>query len=173
MASVKRMISFVLPPDFEIVCNNELLKWPVSSGQNRRKPQETLPHRDNARLMVLNRETNSLHHQSFADLTEYLGEGDVLIINKARVNRAKLVGRKKTGGRVEVILVSSVGHPLMWKALTRPQMKPGTVFYLNTTCEVEVKGKTEIGESLLEFKNGSPDHLMKTSGVIALLGSRP
>ena len=61
--------------------------------------------RDEARLLVLNRGTGKVGHLRFFHLPELLREGDLLVLNDARVMPARLRARRQTGGAVEVLLV--------------------------------------------------------------------
>ncbi len=59
--------------------------------------------RDHCQLLILHPD-GRIEHQRFYDVVDYLEKGDVLVINDAKVSRAKLCGRKSTGTAVEVIL---------------------------------------------------------------------
>ncbi|RKG80930.1 tRNA preQ1(34) S-adenosylmethionine ribosyltransferase-isomerase QueA [Corallococcus exercitus] len=68
--------------------------------------QAPLPNRDASRLMVVSRATGAWSHQHFTDLVDLLREGDLLVLNDARVIPARLLGQKSgTGGRVELLVV--------------------------------------------------------------------
>ena len=70
-------------------------------------------HRDEARLMVLNRKTQTIEHKMFKDLIEYFDEGDLMVLNNTKVFPARMYGEKeKTGARIEVFLL----RELMQKA---------------------------------------------------------
>ena len=59
--------------------------------------------RDEARLMVLHRDTQSVEHRLFKDLLDYLHEGDVVVANNTKVFPALLYGEKeKTGAKITV-----------------------------------------------------------------------
>ena len=62
--------------------------------------------RDSSRLMVIDRKRKTVEHRHFYDITEYLKEGDCLIVNDSRVLPARIYGTKKTGARVEFLLLS-------------------------------------------------------------------
>ncbi len=64
-----------------------------------------LGERDASRLMLVDRRTGALGHAMFRDLPGLLRRGDVLVLNDTRVFRARLRGRKTTGGAVEFLLV--------------------------------------------------------------------
>jgi S-adenosylmethionine:tRNA ribosyltransferase-isomerase len=74
--------------------------------------------RDQARLMVVHRDTGSLEHRSFRDLPDYLNEGDVLVINDTKVLKARLIGTKETGGKVEILLTERIGDRT-WRCMVK------------------------------------------------------
>ena len=62
--------------------------------------------RDEAKLMVLHRDTEEIEHKTFKDLVDYFDEGDILVFNNTKVFPARLYGNKeKTGARIEVFLL--------------------------------------------------------------------
>ncbi|NJN55562.1 MAG: S-adenosylmethionine:tRNA ribosyltransferase-isomerase, partial [Anaerolineae bacterium] len=78
--------------------------------------QRPLPQRDASRLMVLDRASSRLHHQQFSNVLDYLQPGDVLVVNDSRVIPARLHGRKRSGGQVEILLLSQIDS-VRWQAL--------------------------------------------------------
>ncbi|UCD63238.1 MAG: tRNA preQ1(34) S-adenosylmethionine ribosyltransferase-isomerase QueA [Candidatus Zixiibacteriota bacterium] len=94
--------------------------------------------RDESRLMVLNRATGRIEIHPFADFASYPGSGDVLVINNTRVFKARLLGNRATGGRVEVFLVRRAqDDPLVWQAMVRPsrRVKKGERVFFGQTDE--------------------------------------
>lgn len=67
--------------------------------------QTPIEPRDASRLLVLDRHTGEIAHQTFHDLLEYLRPGDLLVGNDSRVIPARLHGVKPTGGTVEIFLL--------------------------------------------------------------------
>lgn len=68
--------------------------------------QTPLEKRDNSKLMVLNRQSNTIEHKHFYDIIDYLKEGDILVRNNTKVLPARIFGTKlETGGNVEVLLL--------------------------------------------------------------------
>ena len=65
--------------------------------------------RDGSRLMRLDRRTGALAHHRFDALAERLEPGDALVVNDTAVVPARLLGRKDSGGRVEVFLIDYAG----------------------------------------------------------------
>lgn len=71
--------------------------------------QVPLERRDESRLLVLDRSTGRTEHKRFHDVKEFLRPGDVLVVNDTRVIPARMHGRRKTGGKVEVLLLRDLG----------------------------------------------------------------
>lgn len=66
--------------------------------------QHPAPRRDASRLMLVDRARGAWRHLRFTDLPELVDERDLLVVNNTRVIPARLLGRKKSGGRVELLL---------------------------------------------------------------------
>jgi len=82
--------------------------------------QRPASRRDQARLMVVDRAQQSIHHDIFAHIGRYLHPGDVLVVNDTKVIPARLRGRKvDTGGKVEVLLLHE-RHTGIWEVLLKP-----------------------------------------------------
>jgi S-adenosylmethionine:tRNA ribosyltransferase-isomerase len=81
--------------------------------------------RDEARLMVLDRQTQTIEHKLFKDLVDYFDEGDVMIFNNTKVFPARLYGNKeKTGARIEVFLLRELNaESRLWDVLVDPARK--------------------------------------------------
>ncbi len=81
--------------------------------------------RDEARLMVLHRDSGKIEHRLFKDITDYFSEGDVMIMNNTRVFPARMYGNKeKTGAKIEVFLLRELNREsLLWDVLVDPARK--------------------------------------------------
>ena len=80
--------------------------------------QTPIEPRDHARMLVLDRATGDVSHQHIYDLPSYLRPGDLLVLNATRVIPARLLGRKETGGQVEIFLVRGLDEG-RWQAMVR------------------------------------------------------
>lgn len=89
--------------------------------------QHPCPERDQSRMLVVDRRAGTIREAVFSTLPDYLNAGDCLVLNDTRVIRARLHGRKATGGKVEIFLLHEES-PGTWTALVRPsaKVKPGT-----------------------------------------------
>ncbi|MCX7546667.1 tRNA preQ1(34) S-adenosylmethionine ribosyltransferase-isomerase QueA [Xanthomarina sp. F1114] len=81
--------------------------------------------RDESRLMVLDREKQTIEHKMFKDLIDYFDEDDVMILNNTKVFPARLFGNKeKTGARIEVFLLRELNEEQrLWDVLVDPARK--------------------------------------------------
>ncbi len=84
--------------------------------------QTPLMQRDGSRLLVLDKESGEVRHQHFYDIIDYLQPGDCLVMNDSRVLPARLLGRRPTGGAVELLLLRDLGEK-RWECLARPGKK--------------------------------------------------
>ncbi len=82
-------------------------------------------HRDEARLMVMDRKTGAIEHRIFKDVLEYFNEKDLFIFNDTKVFPARLYGNKeKTGAQIEVFLLRELNHEMrLWDVLVEPARK--------------------------------------------------
>ena len=77
-------------------------------------------------MLYLHRETGEIEHRQFQDVVGILRAGDLLVLNDTRVSAFRLLGRKSTGARVEVLALTAVG-PAEFECLVKPakRLKPG------------------------------------------------
>ena len=82
-------------------------------------------HRDESRLMVLNRKEQTIEHKVFKDVINYFDEGDVMMLNNTKVFPARMYGNKeKTGARIEVFLLRELNaENRLWDVLVDPARK--------------------------------------------------
>ncbi|WP_125152691.1 tRNA preQ1(34) S-adenosylmethionine ribosyltransferase-isomerase QueA [Clostridium rectalis] len=117
--------------------------------------QHPLENRDEARLMVLNKNTGELEHKIFKDIVEYLQHGDCLVLNDTRVLPARLIGEKEdTHGKMEFLLLKRIDKDT-WETLVKPgkRAKIGTRFsFGNGELKAEVIGLGEEGSRIVKFE---------------------
>jgi S-adenosylmethionine:tRNA ribosyltransferase-isomerase len=82
-------------------------------------------HRDESRMMVLNRSTHTIEHKVFKDIIDYFDDGDLMIFNDTKVFPARLFGNKeKTGAEIEVFLLRELNREQrLWDVLVDPARK--------------------------------------------------
>lgn len=120
--------------------------------------------RQKCRLMVLDRKTRSIEHKTFEDITGYFQKGDMLVLNDTKVIPARLFGKRKSGGKVELFLLEKKNPTC--EALVRPaaRIKEGEKITLESGDEVEVLNRGEIGR-LVKFNRPLADILKDTGHV--------
>lgn len=104
--------------------------------------QHPLPERTASRLLRVG--ANELTDLHFADIERLLRPGDLLVFNDTRVVKARLLGRKPTGGRVEA-LIERVLEPRRALAMVRTSHTPatGTQFVFNDVAHATVEGRRD------------------------------
>lgn len=110
--------------------------------------------RDEARLMVVDKNSGEIQHKIFRDVIEYLNPGDCLVLNDTRVLPARLIGAKEgTGGKMEFLLLKRTGKD-EWETLVKPGKRAllGTRFeFGNGELKAEVVGMGEEGARIVKF----------------------
>ena len=83
--------------------------------------RRALERRDVSRLLVHDVGSGATEHARFSELCRFVRAGDLLVLNDTRVRRARLFGRRESGGRVEFLLTERVaGERSLWRALAQP-----------------------------------------------------
>lgn len=109
--------------------------------------------RDEARLMVLHRNTKQIEHKVFKDIIDYLEPGDCLVLNDTKVIPARLYGKKNTGAKVEFLLLKRIEND-DWEAMVRPgnKLKAGAkVSFGDGILKAEVLETLEGGNRRVRF----------------------
>ena len=84
--------------------------------------QVPIEKRDESRLIVLNREKQTIEHKTFKDIIDYLNPGDCLVRNNTKVIPARIYGKKETGANVEFLLLNNIEGDI-WETIVRPGNK--------------------------------------------------
>ena len=109
--------------------------------------------RDEARLMLLDRNNETIEHKVFKDIIDYLNPGDCLVINNTKVLPARLLGFKDTGAHIEFLLLKRLEGDT-WEAMVRPgnKLRPGTtVTFGNGILKAEVLDIMQGGNRKVKF----------------------
>jgi len=132
-------------------------------------PAET---RDQSRLLIYDRDNNTVAHKHFADLPDFLTDNDFLVVNTTRVLKARLFGSKiRTGGKFELLLLKQIREGV-WESLVKPGrgMNPGVELGFNDfNISAKVIEVHPDGSRTLEFDPPEKVYdLMDREGVIPL-----
>ncbi len=133
--------------------------------------------RDESRLMVLNRKTQTIEHKIFKDVLDYFNDGDSLIVNNTKVFPARLYGKKeKTGAKIEVFLLRELNHDSrLWDVLVDParKIRIGNKLYFgeddSLVAEV-IDNTTSRGRTIRFLFDGPYDEFKR---IIESLGETP
>ena len=81
--------------------------------------QKPLDKIGNSKMLVLDKETGNVEHKHFSDITEYLEEGDILVINDTKVIPARLYGvKEETNALIEILMLKETDN--FWECLVKP-----------------------------------------------------
>jgi S-adenosylmethionine:tRNA ribosyltransferase-isomerase len=132
--------------------------------------QRPLEHREQSRLLLLDRASGAWQDRRFANLPELLRGEELLVVNNARVLPARLFGRRKglhaqppsrktarehLSGSVEIFLTRQIKDDI-WEALVRPGRKLPVgecVLFGDGELEAEIVTRGELGIRTLRFQS--------------------
>lgn len=106
--------------------------------------QQPAPQRTASRLLHLDARSGTLRDLNFADLPDLVDARDTVVLNDTRVIKARLIGKKRTGGKVEVFIERASG-PREGLALIRASHPPpaGTELLVGSGVVVTVQGREQ------------------------------
>ncbi len=102
--------------------------------------------RGNSRLLVLDRGSGTIEHRRYAELSDYLKSGDVVVLNDTKVIKARLSALNSEGGHRELLLLEQHGNskvPLYHRCLVRGKVHKGDTL--------------QVGDARLHVEDTDPD----------------
>jgi S-adenosylmethionine:tRNA ribosyltransferase-isomerase len=125
--------------------------------------------RDMSRMLVLDRANKTFEHKHFCDITDYLTENDLLVLNNTKVIPARLYATKDTGALIEIFLVREVEKDV-WISLIKPskRVKAGIVLKISDELSVEVLEKDDDKWRVHLIYNGNIFEILDKVGNIPL-----
>lgn len=133
--------------------------------------QVPIEKRDESRLMILDREKQTIQHKTFKDIIDYLEPGDCLVRNNTKVLPARLYGKKETGANVEFLLLNRIEGDV-WESIVRPgnKLHVGTkVIFGNGLLEAEILDTMPGGTRKVQFKyQGIFNEILDQIGLMPL-----
>lgn len=120
--------------------------------------QRPADRRDASRLLIVDRSTGQLEHGVFSDIERLIPAGDVLVANRSRVFRARLLGRRDSGAPAEVMLLRRRGGDV-YEAMVSPgsKLKPHRVVTFGDDFRAEILETTGRGTRLVRLDATSGD----------------
>jgi S-adenosylmethionine:tRNA ribosyltransferase-isomerase len=138
------------------------------------------PNRDEARLMVVHRDTGKIEHKVFKDVLDYFEEDDVVIFNNTKVFPARMYGKKeKTGANIEVFLLRELNKDMrLWDVLVDParKIRVGNKLYFTDDDDNDilvaevVDNTTSRGRTIRFLFDGTDEEFREQLGI---LGNTP
>ncbi len=132
--------------------------------------QEPLRPRDSSRLLILEGKKKAITDKAFRDILDFLTPGDVLVLNNTEVIKARLVGKTKSGAKLELLLLKQVASNI-WEVLVKPgkRAKIGQrVIFDQDSIEAEIIGKTAQGGRRIKFNCLEFEKFLETAGEVPL-----
>jgi S-adenosylmethionine:tRNA ribosyltransferase-isomerase len=100
--------------------------------------------RTSSRLLHLDGRTGALEDLAFSEVARLFAPGDVLVLNDTKVIKARLRGRKDSGGEVEVMVERVLDHELaLCQVRASKTPKPGRRIHFAGSIEAEVLGRRD------------------------------
>lgn len=116
--------------------------------------QTPLENRQKSRMLILNKHTGEVEHESFENICNYINKGDCLVLNDTKVMPARIFGsRQGKEEKIEVLLLKQIKDD-DWECLVKPgrKMKIGTKLYFdNDSLSLEVIDIKEDGNRVVRF----------------------
>ena len=105
--------------------------------------QRAVEPRDASRLLVVDRRDGSMSHRTFRDIAELMPAGDVMVVNTTKVFRARLLGRRESGGPAEILLLRPLNED-HYEAMIHPggKLRPGRFVTIAPDFRVEIVDTT-------------------------------
>ena len=123
--------------------------------------QVPLKHRQDSRLLVYDRHKDQITHSIFRDLKAFLHPGDLLVINKTKVIPARLFANKKSGGKVEILLLKKLSD-LEWEVLVGgKKVTQGVELAFSNEISGVIARDMEGSKRIIQFSDPIEDHFKK------------
>ncbi len=156
---LERMPAGLLTADYDFDLPSELIA------------QAPLARRDASRLMVVNRALGRIEHRTFTDLPTLMDAGDLLVVNRSRVVKARLLGtRVGSGAPAQIFLLTALGDG-RYEAMVSPggKLKPGRVVEIAPGFTAEILEVTERRTRIVQLHADCPlDEAIEAHGHIPL-----
>lgn len=128
---------------------------------------------DSARLLVYDRKTDTITHTTFKNLMNFLPNNISVFLNDTKVIKARIYGKKESGGKVELLL----NKPLFmdrYLVMTRGRVKVGTEIFFDKDLQAQVLELNEDGSRIVKFtKNGEKIDFLELVNILNEIGHLP
>jgi S-adenosylmethionine:tRNA ribosyltransferase-isomerase len=132
--------------------------------------QHPLAERDASKLMIVDRAGGTISHGTFRDIVDLIDARDVLVLNRTRVMRARLLGTRDSGAPAEILLLKPLGEG-RYEAMVSPggKLKPGRRVTIASGFTAEILEVTERRTRIVRLSADEPlDVAIERHGHIPL-----
>ena len=133
--------------------------------------------REDARMMVVHRQTGQIENKHFRDILDYFDDKDVFVVNNTKVFPARMYGRKeKTGAKIEVFLLRELNKQnRLWDVIVDParKIRVGNKLYFGDTEDLVaevIDNTTSRGRTIRFLFDGTDEEFRQ---ALANLGETP
>lgn len=139
--------------------------------------QHPTKRREDARLLVVHRQTGQMENKHFRDIMDYFDDKDVFVVNNTKVFPARMYGRKeKTGAKIEVFLLRELNRPnRLWDVIVDParKIRVGNKLYFGENDELiaeVIDNTTSRGRTIRFLWDGTDEEFRN---MLEFLGETP
>jgi len=113
--------------------------------------------RDESRLMLVDRETNTIEHRKFHDIVGLIPSGDAIVVNSTKVFKARLLGTRDSGAPAEILLLKSLGDN-NYEAMVHPggKLKAGRRIHIGPDFDAEIVSTTDRRTRIVHLETSLP-----------------
>ncbi len=159
------------------IMKTEALDWLTESYDYTLPPEQIATHPieppDAAKLLVYNRHKNQIDHVHFRDLEEFIPKDTAIFINDTRVIKARLYGKKASGGRIELLINRALlGNEYL--VMIRGRVREGSRLYFEEGLEAEIIALLPDGSRKVRFtQRGKALEFAKLVEILEKIGHVP
>jgi len=105
---------------------------------------------DNAKLLVYNRATKEIIHTTFKNLLDFIPKDTAIFLNNTKVIKARVFGKKSSGGKVELLVIREVGQN-RFLVMIKGKVKIGTILEFEENLRAKVEELNSDGSRVVSF----------------------
>ncbi len=130
--------------------------------------------RDHSRLLLVDRQDRKCSGHNFFELLSLLEPGDLLIFNDTKVVKARLHGKKESGGQIEILVLdhpsfisdASQSRLCLMKSSKKP--REGHLLFFENGLSGQIEEVLPEGKVRIAFKNANIDEQLDIQGQVPL-----
>lgn len=134
---------------FDENINDILDKYDYPLSEDKIANQPAFP-RDHSKLLVVNKKNGEIKDHLFYELVDLLTSNDVLVLNETKVFSARLLGKKQSGGKVELLLIKQIDLDT-FSAISKPGLKLGQKLFFPRRSFLESDGSLSADLDFSDF----------------------